>query len=111
MSSADELPAAGPVRVVVDPDLAPIVPEMMDNLFGDLRSCVESLDQGQLDRCETVGHQMKGGGAAYGFDFVSELGAELERASREGDARRARLLVTRVKNLLERVEVVEGEPE
>ena len=52
-----------------------------------LWKAVEAADYAAISR---FGHQLKGSGAAYGFDMFSEIGCALERAGKTSDVDEAR---------------------
>lgn len=56
---------------------------------GDIENCRQALHQGQLAICETVGHQLKGNGAMFGFPEISDVGKSLEQAAKDHDEKAA----------------------
>jgi signal transduction histidine kinase/CheY-like chemotaxis protein len=68
-----------------DPDIAALVPAFLENLRALLLLAREELKSDRLDALGGIGHKLKGAGGSFGFDRVSELGAELESASARGD--------------------------
>jgi len=93
------------LRVQPDPEIADLVPGYLDNRRRDVASLEQALAGGDLDTVAHLAHNMKGTGAGYGLPWVSELGAELERAAREGDVESAREGVERLAALVAEVEV------
>jgi HPt (histidine-containing phosphotransfer) domain-containing protein len=51
----------------------------------DLKDCVLSLENKNIATLERIGHQMKGNGATFGFDALSDIGQGLEKAARAHD--------------------------
>jgi hypothetical protein len=49
---------------------------------------------------------MKGAGGGYGFDRVTELGREIEKAAKEKDADRCRALNEELAELMANTEIV-----
>lgn len=72
--------------VVIEADMADIVPIFLNNIRENPSKILGALDAGDLSIAKTLGHNMKGTGSAYGFAMVTELGAEIERAAKSGDA-------------------------
>ncbi len=97
------------IRVVIDPDLEDIVPGYLANRQKDveeIQRCLECRDWGSL---AVLGHRMKGSGAGYGFDEITEIGRRIEDAARDSDTgviEEARVMLI---DYLQAVEVVFGE--
>jgi CheY-like chemotaxis protein/HPt (histidine-containing phosphotransfer) domain-containing protein len=74
-------PSALAPPLKVDPELEPLMgvfrAEMREKLAA-LQAAGEARDCGAV---KALGHQVKGAGGSYGFDRISELGEQLERAS------------------------------
>ena len=68
-------------RVRVDSSLAPLVPGFLANRRGDIASIGTALDQADYENVRILGHNMKGSGAGYGFNRITEIGAALEQAA------------------------------
>ena len=49
-----------------------------------------ALEQSDYDTVRTLGHQMAGSGAGYGFPKITEIGGALEESALAGDAARIR---------------------
>ena len=85
-------PAPAPadaIHVRLDESLRDLAPGYLDNRRGDLGRLGAALDRGDWETLRVVGHNMKGTGAGYGFEAISDIGAALEAAAREQDATRA----------------------
>ncbi|HEV8437612.1 MAG TPA: response regulator, partial [Methylomirabilota bacterium] len=78
--------------VGVDAGLAKLVPSFLENRRRDLEAIASALARSDYDNVRILGHNMKGSGAGYGFDRITEIGASLEQAAgrREPEAIRAR---------------------
>ena len=72
-------------RVRVDPSLAGLVPGFLANRRRDVAAINAALGAADYENVRMLGHNMKGSGAGYGFDRITEIGASLEQAA----ARRA----------------------
>ena len=69
---------------------APIGIEQLTLIFLErtketLRSLREPLEQQNLDEIKDHGHKLKGSGGSFGFDEISQIGADLERAAGQKD--------------------------
>src|ERR1700733_5754802 len=98
------------VTVEVDPDLIDLIPDFLTRKRADLQTMRISLESGDLATIAAVGHKIKGEGGSFGFDTMSEIGAELEASGKKGDRDSARQLVSDLSEYLEKIEVVEGPP-
>jgi HPt (histidine-containing phosphotransfer) domain-containing protein len=92
--------------VRVDADIEDLMPIFLEGQREHVKTLVEALEKGDYDIVRFVGHNMKGAGGAYGFDFITELGQDLEQSAREQNAEKAGRLVKELSSYLERVEVV-----
>ena len=104
-------PGYEPIVVWIDdPDLAEMIPSFLENRIRDLAALRGA---GAAQDCAAVrrlGHDMKGTGAGYGFDGITRIGAELERAAIRGDLDAIRCAVEELADFLARVEVRVGAP-
>lgn len=88
-----------------DPELADLIPEFLASRRADVShigALVEAQDGPALRR---IAHDLKGCGAAYGFEPISELGARLERAAIAGDFAAAAAAHAQLADYLGRVDV------
>jgi PAS domain S-box-containing protein len=67
--------------VRVDADLAELVPGFLENRRADLDAIASALARADYENVRILGHNMKGSGAGYGFNRITELGASLEQAA------------------------------
>lgn len=94
------------IEVRVDPDLEDLVPGFLDNRRKDV-SRLEALGAaGDFDGIKRIGHSMKGVGGGYGFDEITNIGAAVEAAAAGGDAAAVAAACARLRDYLERVDVV-----
>jgi HPt (histidine-containing phosphotransfer) domain-containing protein len=92
--------------VCVDADIEDLIPKFLDGRRGDVKALVEALEKGDYNTVLVLGHNMKGAGGSYGFDFITELGRELEQSAKEQNSDNVGRLVKELSTYLERVEVV-----
>lgn len=98
----------GPIEVVVESYLEDLIPGYLDNRRADAVTIESALGEGDLETARSLGHQMKGSGGGYGFDRLTEIGAQIEQAAREGDCARVRQAVAAMRDYLDRVVVRYG---
>jgi PAS domain S-box-containing protein len=82
--------AMGLVRVAAS--LAELVPGFLESRRRDIATITAALEHSDYDNVRSLGHNMKGSGAGYGFNRITEIGASLEEAAvrRAPDEIRAR---------------------
>jgi len=69
----------GLVRVVAS--LAELVPAFLEGRRRDIDTIAAALERSDYDNVRNLGHNMKGSGAGYGFNRITEIGASLEQAA------------------------------
>ena len=69
----------------VPADLETLIPGYLSNRRKDIISMKELLDSGDFAEVARLAHSMKGSGGGYGFDRISALGAEMEKAAKESE--------------------------
>jgi HPt (histidine-containing phosphotransfer) domain-containing protein len=89
-----------------DPKFSDLVPGFLQNRRNDVRTILDALDQGDFETVERLGHGMKGAGGSWGFQGISDIGADLEQAALKVDADASRKWVGRLSRYLDRVEII-----
>jgi HPt (histidine-containing phosphotransfer) domain-containing protein len=76
-----------PDRVVVEVDegLSDLIPGFLTHKRADITAIVAAIARGDYAEIASIAHRIKGEGGSYGFDGISEIGAEIERAATEQD--------------------------
>ena len=77
--AAIEEQAFGRVHVIAG--LAELVPGYLEGRRADIDAIGSALERFDYDYIRVLGHNMKGSGAGYGFDRITEIGASLEHAA------------------------------
>jgi HPt (histidine-containing phosphotransfer) domain-containing protein len=93
------------IRVEIDRELMPVVPEYLENRLLDCAEIERLLATGGMEYIQIMGHRMKGSGGSFGFDEISAIGEDLEFAARVLDAESIRSAVGRLETYLVRVSV------
>jgi CheY-like chemotaxis protein len=70
----------GLVRVLAS--LADLVPGFLEGRRRDIDAIAAALERSDYDNVRILGHNMKGSGAGYGFNRISEIGTSLEQSAR-----------------------------
>ncbi|MEP7207084.1 MAG: PAS domain S-box protein [Casimicrobiaceae bacterium] len=76
---AIEQHAMGVVRV--GSSVAELVPGFLAGRRRDVETIAAALERADYESVRFLGHNMKGSGAGYGFDRITEIGASLEQAA------------------------------
>jgi len=95
----------GDLVVVVDSDLQSLVPGFLLNKRANIADTLRALEQGDYETAERVGHQLRGEGSSFGFDQVTAMGFELERAAKGADRCAALRWARSLAEFLDHVEV------
>ncbi len=94
------------IVVYVDPEIADIVPGFLVNRQKDIKSIQGALLKEDYETIQLLGHSMKGSGAGYGFDAISDIGSLLEHEAKSRNIEGIRRGVGELSTYLERVDVV-----
>lgn len=73
------------IVVHIDPDLKELVPGFLQHRRNDIATIQEALKKSDFETIRILGHSMKGSGAGYGFDAISEIGLSIEQAAKAGN--------------------------
>ena len=71
--------------IVIDEDLAEIVPPFLEGRLHDVEEMGEMLGRQDYEAIRVLGHNMKGTGSSYGAHDVTRLGHEIEEAATRHD--------------------------
>ncbi|MBF0610835.1 MAG: Hpt domain-containing protein [Magnetococcales bacterium] len=94
------------IKVTIDSDLEDLIPGYIENRHKDIASLEAALAQGDLEVAKVLGHRMKGSGAGYGFDQITEIGRAMELAAKNQDLAEVRHQLEALRDYMQRVEVV-----
>lgn len=97
------------IKVVVDPELQPIMGRYMEIRREEQDRLEAALDDGDAETVRLLGHKLKGTGSSFGFDHLTEWGAAIELAGRDGDLDQAARVAAEVRHFLDNVDIVYGE--
>ncbi len=94
-----------PIQVTVDADLQDLIPGFLERRREDVVKLREAIEASDLETLRVTGHSMKGTGGGYGFDGLSEIGAAIEAAAKQGAVDTVRDLVVSLVDYLDRVQI------
>ena len=94
------------IRVSISSVVMPLIPDFLEARAEDAVRIPALADARDYAEVRRLGHNMKGNGGAYGFVFITEIGAEIERAAHDEDGSKANAAAARLSDYLTRVIVV-----
>jgi signal transduction histidine kinase/CheY-like chemotaxis protein/HPt (histidine-containing phosphotransfer) domain-containing protein len=83
-------PSAERIPVTVESWLKPVIPAYLEKRRADVAKLRVALEQREFSTVRTLGHQMAGSGAGYGFTQITQIGEMLEESALAEDAARIR---------------------
>ncbi len=92
------------IVVKIDSVIAPLIPDFMKNRESDIGTLSSALDGGDFETLRITGHNLKGCGAGYGFQDITDIGAKIETAAVDQNADEIKSLIGELKTYLENVE-------
>ncbi len=93
------------IRVQIDEELEELVPTYLKNLQKSVDTIENGLKEGDLEQCRFIGHNIKGSGGSYGFNFISTMGEEIELAAKSEDKDSITKCIVRLRDYFKRVDV------
>ncbi len=93
------------IVVEIDPDLEELIPGFLENRVLDIEKLQTALNENDFENLSSLGHSIKGVGGGYGFDLMSEYGANIETAAKESNPEAVRENINRLDDYLKCVEV------
>ncbi len=93
------------ILVHIDKDLEEIVPGYVQNRWRDVEAMRLAVANKDMESLRVMGHRMKGSGAGYGFDAITEIGRKLESAARDGQIEEITREIDALVAYLQRVDI------
>lgn len=91
--------------VLVADELRELIPRFLAHRRREIDELRAALACSDAETVRRLGHGLKGVGGGYGFDEITRLGGDLERAAREGRLDAAQALVGELAAYLDSVEI------
>lgn len=95
-----------PVTVYVDIELKELIPIFISGRKQDIQKLRFALADKNFRELKKLGHSLKGVGGGYGFDFITELGDEIERAANKKDENHIQSLINTMEGSLDNLEII-----
>ena len=92
-----------PILVHAYPKLAERIPAFLQNRRQDVITMLDALALGDFGTVERLGHNMKGAGASFGFQDITDIGAVIEREAGCVDIDASRKWIGELSKFLDRV--------
>jgi HPt (histidine-containing phosphotransfer) domain-containing protein len=93
------------ITILIDPELAELIPEYLENRRKDASTIEVALMQFDFGTIQALAHNMKGTGGGYGFDGITEIGALLEKAAIARDPNAIAQQLEQFRDYLRRIEI------
>jgi HPt (histidine-containing phosphotransfer) domain-containing protein len=111
IKNAGRNPASGPgkqqekIIVKIDNVLRDLIPSYLKKTREDVQKLHRAIAEKDHETIRLLGHSLKGTGGGYGFDGITEIGAQLETAAKRQDLEGSRKLAEELQQYLDRVEL------
>jgi len=93
------------IVVEIEAFLSDLIPDFMDNRKADIGKLNAALADSNYAQIRHIAHDMKGLGAGYGFQHITDLGVEIGDAAKQADADLVKQLTDQYEAYLARLEV------
>ncbi|MGM0500114.1 MAG: Hpt domain-containing protein [Bacillota bacterium] len=93
-------------KVYIDSDLEFLIPQFLENREEDIKKLEKLLKKSEFDQIRIIGHSMKGSGGGYGFDYLTEIGSQIEQAAELKNDHKIKNLINELKKYLENIEII-----
>ena len=94
------------IQVTIEKDLEELIPGFLENRRNDISNIKNALEKSDFDTIQRIGHDMKGLGGGYGFDAITDMGAELEMAAKKKDNKIIRKQVVELLSYLDKIDII-----
>ena len=92
--------------LTIDKDLEEIIPEFLELTRKDINCILNALPSEDYETIRVAGHTMKGSGAGYGFDLITEIGAKIEQYAKNRSGEHIRKLTEELIAYLDNITIV-----
>lgn len=94
------------ITVYINPELEEIVPRFIELRHEDISAIRAALEKKDFGIIARIGHSMKGSGAGYGFNPISDIGRKLEEAAKVHDDSKVKQLTLELSAYIENIHIV-----
>ena len=93
------------ITVIIDPELEELIPGFLENRSKDVQKLKTASEKKDFETLRSTGHSLKGVGGGYGFDGITEIGAEIEAFAKVGDLVKIIENITALEEYLNKIEI------
>ena len=94
------------ILVAANPKLAGRIPAYLQNCKQNVIVMLDDLDRVDFETVTSLGHQMRGSGAMFGFQAITNISGALQQAAESDDTDASRKWVGELSNYLDGVETI-----
>jgi CheY-like chemotaxis protein len=105
-SSKEESSRMDPILLRVKSKSADRIPAYLQNCRQNAIVMLDALGRVDFETVTILGHQMRGSGAMFGFQAITNIGAALQQAAESADTEASRKWVGELSNYLDGVETI-----
>jgi len=102
-SSKEESIQKDPIAILASPKFAARIPAFLQDRRQDAVAMLDALARGEFATVQRLGHNMKGAGASFGFQAITDIGVGLEQEARNADTDASRRWVGELSTYLDGV--------
>ena len=96
------------IIVKIDPELTELIPDFLKNRGTDIQIMNKALKTEDYEIIERTGHGMKGAGAGFGFESITEIGEFIEKAAQDKDSALVQEGIDKLSHYMQHIEVIYG---
>lgn len=93
-------------KVYIDSDLEFLIPQYLENREEDIKELEKLLKQSEFNQIRIIGHSLKGSGGGYGFDYLTELGSQIEKEAELKNEKNLKEITSQLKKYLDNLEII-----
>jgi CheY-like chemotaxis protein/anti-sigma regulatory factor (Ser/Thr protein kinase) len=105
-SAKEESSRMDPIILRVKSKSADRIPAYLQNCKQNVIVMLDALDRVDFETVTSLGHQMRGSGAMFGFQAITNIGGALQQAAESADTDASRKWVGELSNYLDGVETI-----
>lgn len=94
------------IVVKIDAEIQEAIPFFLELRKKNIADIMTALDGKDYEQIKRLGHNIKGSGGSYGFDELSRIGRDLEKAALNQNENAMRNLTDELEDYLAKVEIV-----
>ena len=93
------------ITVEIDQELEDLIPTYLGNVRKNIEKVREHMTASDFESIRFLGHNMKGSGGGYGFDFISVVGKDIKNAARASDPEQIKASIAALEDYLARIDI------